>query len=258
MTINKLDIFIHSKTKFDLIINYCGNQFGIPHLKYYCPVCEKKVFRWMQFRRNIGNGKMSIEPKRRLCPHCKSFERTRHFQIYLEKMKILDSKPKFLHFAPERGLEKKLRMILNKNYITTDLLRNDVDYIEDITKMTFEDNSFDFIFCSNVLEHVENDIAAMKELIRILTPGGTAIIQVPMKGNTTYEDPSIVDPEERAVHFGQADHLRFYGRDISQKLSNVGFIVEEFIMNDILKISPQEIIRMNLNTRGIIHKITKN
>ncbi len=64
---------------------------------------------------------------------------------------ILDSKPRMLHFAPERGLAPKIRSILGDKYVTTDLFTRGVDRNEDITGMTIESNSFDFIYCSNVL-----------------------------------------------------------------------------------------------------------
>ena len=201
----------------------------------------------------MGHGKFRYEPEGRLCPHCNSFERTRHFWLYLEQEKILDSKPTFLHFAPEQGLEKRLRAILGDFYKTTDLEMPGVDLRENITSMAIPVNSFDFIYCSNVLEHVEDDAAAMEELHRILVPGGTAVIQVPIRGESTYEDPSITDPAERVVQFGQSDHVRYYGRDIIKRLSCAGFTVEDIYMLDFLKLSQDNIVRMNLGKRELIH-----
>jgi len=132
-----------------------------------------------------------------------------------------------------------------------------VDRQEDVTAMSFEDASFDFIYCSNVLEHVIGDRAAMAELFRVLVYGGRAIIQVPIRGEKTYEDYTIVDPEERTKHFGQADHIRFYGSDIQQRLEKVGFEVSPFYMLDILDLSDDQVRRMNLNKRELIHECRK-
>jgi SAM-dependent methyltransferase len=76
-----------------------------------------------------------------------------------------------------------------------------------------------------VLEHIPDDAAAMRELHRIVRPGGVVYIQVPLRGDTTYEDASITTPEERKDAFGQEDHVRVYGTDIRQRLEAAGFAV---------------------------------
>ena len=133
----------------------------------------------------------------------------------------------------------------------------DVDFQEDITKPSFKDNSFNFICCSNVLEHISDDVAAMSELYRILVPGGVAIIQFPIRFGMTIEDPSITDPEKRTELYGQGDHVRFYGEDIKDRLTPVGFEVEPFYMLDVLDLSESGIEKMNLNKRELIHKCMK-
>lgn len=234
-----------------------GNSIGIPPLPFYCPVCEHKIPDWKPLHRDIGHGRSRLEPGGRLCPICYTFERTRHFALYLRQFKVLEARPRFLHFAPETSLEPKLRAALGGRYVTTDLFMRKVDRKEDITRMKIDDQSFDFIYCSNVLEHIEDDRAAMSELHRVLAPGGTAMIQVPIKGLKTYEDFSIKDPGARYEHFGQGDHVRWYGEDIRQRLEAVGFEVEPFYMLDVLTLTPSEIERMNINRRELIHKCTR-
>src|SRR5690606_35144795 len=87
----------------------------------------------------------------------------------------------------------------------------------------------DVIFCNHVLEHVEDAEQCMKELYRIMKPGGWGIFQVPIDENRleTYEDKSIVSPEEREKHFWQKDHVRLFGLDYGRKLEAVGFKVKE-------------------------------
>lgn len=41
------------------------------------------------------------------------------------------------------------------------------------------DNSYDFVYSLNVLEHIEDDAAAARELFRVMKPGGRALIYVP-------------------------------------------------------------------------------
>lgn len=239
------------------LIYTSGHILGVPRLRYFCPVCDRKVYRWLPLWRDIGHGKTLLEPEGRLCPHCMSFERTRHFWLFIKGNNILDKQPKFLHFAPERGLEPRLRAVLGTSYVTTDICMKGVDRREDITRMNIEDDSFDFIYCSNVLEHVPDDRSAMAELFRVLKPDGTAIIQVPIKGAMTHEDPSITDPSARAEHFGQSDHVRYYGTDISERLTAAGFEVHAFYMLDVLCLAPSDVKRMNLGKRELIHKCTK-
>lgn len=234
-----------------------GRLLGVPQLRFYCPACDRSVWKWSPFLRNIGVGKNQLEPEGRLCPLCSSFERTRHFALYVEQEKLLENQPRMLHFAPERSLERRFRTRLGPNYLTTDLCMKEVDRHEDVTKMTFADNSFDVIYCSNVLEHVEADAAAMQELFRVLSPGGVAIIQVPIKGAKTYEDPSIITPDERYKHFGQSDHVRYYGEDIKGRLEAAGFEVTPFYMLDALKLAPKEVEKMNLGKRELVHRCTK-
>jgi ubiquinone/menaquinone biosynthesis C-methylase UbiE len=96
-----------------------------------------------------------------------------------------------------------------------------------LTAIQYPDNSFDAIYCSHVLEHIPDDRAAMRELFRVLKPGGWAILQVPLDSTreTTYEDPSITSFEARERAYWQADHVRLYGRDYTAKLESTGFRV---------------------------------
>ncbi|WP_345785318.1 methyltransferase domain-containing protein [Thalassobacterium sedimentorum] len=230
---------------------------GIPKSRYYCPTCSQNVFSWQPLVRDIGDGHSKLEKSPRICPHCKSLERTRLFSLYLAKYRILETQLDILHFAPEKGLESIFRAANIKGYLTTDLFMPNVDKVEDITKMSFPDNAFDLIYCSNVLEHIEDDKAAMSELYRILRPGGQAIIQVPIIGETTYEDPNIRSETERYKHFGQGDHVRVYGTDIEERLTSAGFDVSPFDILDELDLTEFEKDRMNIKRHELIHRCLK-
>ena len=106
-----------------------------------------------------------------------------------------------------------------------DLLSKSAMAHMDVTDLGFADNSFSLVWCSHVLEHIEKDHQAMSEIYRVLEPNGLAVILVPIYGQKTYEDSSIQSPQERLKHFYQADHVRLYGLDITQRLQNVGFKV---------------------------------
>jgi predicted SAM-dependent methyltransferase len=81
-----------------------------------------------------------------------------------------------------------------------------------------------------VLEHIPNDYDAIGEIHRILKPGGWAILQVPVSRvlETTYEDPSITEPDRREEAFGQFDHVRIYGQDYRTRLEKAGFMVKTY------------------------------
>ena len=163
-----------------------------------------------------------------LAPGTLSLERHRLFWLYLKNETTFFSAPlRVLHFAPEQAFVQKFKKQKNLTYTTTDLNSPIADVKADICDLPFKDNSFDFIICNHVLEHIPDDTKAMQELYRVLAPSGTAIVQVPYdaKREITFEDNTITDQSERTRIFGQYDHLRVYGMDYFKKLSSVGFNV---------------------------------
>ena len=163
-----------------------------------------------------------------LAPGTLSLERHRLFWLYLKNETTFFSAPlRVLHFAPEQAFVQKFKKQKNLTYTTTDLNSPIADVKADICDLPFKDNSFDFIICNHVLEHIPDDTKAMQELYRVLAPEGTAILQVPYdaKQEITFEDDTITDQSERTRIFGQYDHLRVYGMDYFKKLSSIGFDV---------------------------------
>lgn len=163
-----------------------------------------------------------------LAPGTLSLERHRLFWLYLKNETTFFSDPlRVLHFAPEQAFVQKFKKQKNLTYTTTDLNSPIADVKADICDLPFKDNSFDFIICNHVLEHIPDDTKAMQELYRVLAPSGTAIMQVPYdaKREITFEDNTITDQRERTRIFGQYDHLRVYGMDYFKKLSSIGFEV---------------------------------
>ena len=115
----------------------------------------------------------------------------------------------------------------------------------DLTALALPDDTFSLIWCSHVLEHIEDDHKAMSEMFRVLHPSGLAIILIPVKGEMTYEDPSIKLPEDRLKHFRQEDHVRIYGHDIRKRLTDAGFQLEVLEMQSLVE--PNEIERYGLD-----------
>ncbi len=137
---------------------------------------------------------------------------------------LADSK-RILHFAPERQTTP-LFASRAASYKTADFMRDDVDARLDLTNMPSQaDGSVDLLICCDVLEHVPDHMQGMREIFRVLAPGGSAILTVPQKDGLvrTESDPTISDPAERLRRFGQDDHLRIFGNDMAELLESVGF-----------------------------------
>jgi SAM-dependent methyltransferase len=188
-----------------------------------CPCCGRTARKFAPTIRPVGPNRPSAR-----CPHCGARDRQRYLRLYLErKTNLLVDHLRVLHFAPERIFEKWLSAQPNLDYVTTDLERPRAMVKADITELPFPDDSFDVILCSHVLEHVVEDRKAMRELYRVLRPGGWALVLVPIDfdRSETFEDPAVVAPADRERLFGQADHVRVYGRDFAERLAEAGFTV---------------------------------
>lgn len=184
-----------------------------------CPICRH------HFRKFLPYGR--INPRTNaLCPNCLSLERHRLLWMYLEQKTAFFQRPyHILHIAPEACYIDRFRKIHGRAYVTADLESPLADVKMDIHQIPFSENTFDIVLCNHVLEHVQDDIQAMKEIRRVLKPGGFAILQVPFFGDMpekTFEDHSIITPAEREKAFGQADHVRKYGKDYPHRIELAG------------------------------------
>lgn len=162
------------------------------------------------------------------CPKCGSLPRHRLFALLDREHGFLRGIRSLLHFAPEPILRVRFESRID-HYRTADIARMGVDFCCNIEGTGLPAESFEAIFASHILEHVD-DRKALCELYRVLKPGGSLIAMVPMvEGwDVTYEDSSICASAERRVHFGQDDHVRWYGRDFSERLARAGFEVTAY------------------------------
>lgn len=197
--------------------------------KFYCPICKNYSWAFLPFGENPR--------KNAMCPKCGSVERHRLVYLFFKYKKELFNKDiKLLHFAPETIFHNIFSKCDNIDYWPVDLfMEHNVREKVDIQNIPYEDNTFDIIYNSHVLEHVPDDIKAMKELYRVVKPfsdgkGGSVITMAPIFHDlpVTLEKEEYNTPELRSLHYGQFDHVRKYGADFKDRLESVGFKVEVF------------------------------
>ncbi|MBY0435194.1 MAG: class I SAM-dependent methyltransferase [Cyclobacteriaceae bacterium] len=189
-----------------------------------CPICQHS------YRKFLPYGRINPRPNA-LCPSCLSLERHRLIWLYLkEQTNFFTQKLRVLHIAPEPGFIKRFEKIHGDGYITADIESPLAKVKMDIHQIPFGENEFDVVLCNHVLEHVKDDIQAMREIRRVLKPGGWSILQVPFFSpvpDVTFEDSSVTNPREREKIFGQDDHVRLFGKDYASRIERSGLRAEE-------------------------------
>lgn len=193
-----------------------------------CPICSRSFSKFLPYGR--------INPRQNaLCPNCLSLERHRLMWLYLkEKTTFFKGKQAVLHIAPEGCFIRRFEDLHQEKYITADIESPLAKVKTDIHHMPFESNSFHVVLCNHVLEHVADDIQAIKEITRVLKPGGFAILQVPFfhpVPEKTFSDLSVTDRKTREKLFGQDDHVRRYGKDYSKRILEGGLhpVEDDFV-----------------------------
>ena len=194
--------------------------------KVECPVCGT------HYRKFLPYGYVTSRPNA-LCPRCLSLERHRLLWLWLvRETRLLDDCPRLLHIAPEVCLMRHLGRLYAghpERYVTADLESPLAKLHFDVQQIPLEEGYADVLLCNHILEHVADDRRAMRELCRVLRPGGWGIILSPIDRSRaeTFEDDTITDPDERTRIFGQYDHRRIYGRDYADRLRSAGFEVAD-------------------------------
>ncbi len=125
-----------------------------------------------------------IKPKKILDAGCGNGIYLPHFASFAEKIYGIDSSESGCKIAKNR-LKKFNNVIIKKMNLTK--------------KLDFPDSFFDFILCSEVLEHIKNNKFTLFELKRILKPDGFILLTVPnftpmsveyLREKFFYKDPS--------------------------------------------------------------------
>jgi SAM-dependent methyltransferase len=208
----------------------------IPGGQRHCVICNHKVWRFMPYQSGsygvpdlmhvldlVGSNPDHFE-----CPRCGAHDRERHLLMYLQSAGLITGLhgKDVLHFAPEKRLTPLIRATNPARYIRCDLFPNapDIQRI-DMMDIPFDTGTFDLVMANHVLEHVNDDTKALTEIHRVLKAGGIAILQTPYSRRLhwTWQDPGIDSAEACLQAYGQADHVRMFGRDIFDRIAAVGF-----------------------------------
>lgn len=201
--------FIRSKVKLQLFLIK-----NLKEQKFRCPVC------------NFYGPFASLNPpsgfrKHAKCPRCGALERHRIQYIVINNL-LKDrniARLRMLHFAPEPFFRRIFQEKFDQ-YETADLYRDDVDHKADLRCLPFENESYDLIFASHVLEHILEDKKAILEIRRILRPNGIAILPVPLVSEKTIE---YMEPNPAEDY-----HVRAPGQDYFEKYDEIFSRVETF------------------------------
>jgi SAM-dependent methyltransferase len=195
----------------------------------YCPVCDVTGAGFAPlpdyYRQHaqscgfvhFGKGEMTAH-QTYSCSKCGASDRERLYALWLigqVESGELRTDARVLHFAPEACLSAMIRRRGWFDYKTADIGMEGVDFRENLMALTFADGSFDFFICSHVLEHVQDDDIAIRELLRVTRVGGGGLLMAPIIVGlpATLEDWTATSDEDRWRLFGQNDHVRLYAHD---------------------------------------------
>ena len=211
-----------------------------------CALCQKTINKFlpldpyykkmiMQYGYKVGKTE-TMNEREYSCPNCYGSDRDRLCALFfnrLLKYRVgVFENVKLLDIAPSGAIQGFLFHQLGEIiYDTADLFREDVDYKVDIQNMSIiDDEKYDLLICSHVLEHVKDDKKALEELYRILKPNGLGILLVPLdlEQNITDEQYGLSE-EENWKRFGQGDHIRKYCKQDFIERMEKSFLVGESI-----------------------------
>lgn len=214
---------------------------------HLCCICNSRVRRFLPYKNGLSGvpfrmvelAVIGSDVENFECPVCRAHDRERHLFMYLgatgqwQKM----SGARILHLAPEQNLQHFIVSSGPAEYVRGDLFPSH-SYIEQINleNLKYPDNHFDFVMANHVLEHVNDDAQALREIFRVLAPGGRAILQTPYASGLaeTFENPEILSEQARLQAYGQEDHLRLYGCDIKERFEASGLRSEMRTHSDVL------------------------
>jgi SAM-dependent methyltransferase len=226
--------------------------------RHQCYICSNRFRRFYPLRRGLKSIPSFIRSMDTVgsdvenygCPFCRSNDRERHLFLYFDRLKLWENLQggHVLHCAPEQNLSERIKTCMLESYLMVDLYpKNPEIQSMDIMNIPYSSDSFDFVICNHVLEHVANDRKALSEIYRVLKPGGLAILQTPFSATLTctFEDPGISTEQLRLNLYGQEDHVRLYGMDFFKRLQTAGLRIKLCRHHDLAGTSEASYYGMN-------------
>jgi SAM-dependent methyltransferase len=234
-----------------------------------CNVCGTKTPQFTDIRQGLGaqlkehgfpysiDRFETLNTKNYACSSCGSGDRDRIYKLYYDTF-LSDKKINMVDFAPARALEAFFRSKKGVTYRSADLFMKDVDDKVDIHNMKiYKDNQFDFFICSHIMEHVTDDVKAMKELGRILKADGRGIIMTPImlvKGSFD-EDVKLKDVNERWRRFAQDDHVRLYEKKVFlDHLHKADLLVEQVTWK---QLGLRKMLKYGISPKSVLYVVRK-
>ena len=195
-----------------------------------CPVCD---WQGRHFRTFLSADEVIPAC---ICPLCGSFDRHRHLVLGIrqELARHPQAPPRLLlGFSLSAAMHLVLRREGLPRCFRCDVAVDDdrfaPDFITDLREVAAADSVADWIFCSHVLEHIDDLAACLDEIFRLLRSGGLAWIQVPLEPELAHSRRIEVDPCRSHAHAWQ------FGADITQLLQRPPWTVTEVVAGHTLQ-----------------------
>jgi SAM-dependent methyltransferase len=219
----------------------------------FCNVCNSEVFfdLYNNWPRDFTR-----------CPICNSLVRERALK-YIMDNKILINDSSIIHESSPSGALHNYFLKKYKNYtysyyfnnISNGEFNNDGIQCVDLNKIPFNDNTFDLFITLDVFEHLFTPEIAIKEIYRVLKPGGSYIMTVPVENeNEKTEKTCYINDNNEIIHIQTKKSIEknvlleyhgnpidnsgsivtyYYGYDIINMIEkNTNFKVELFLKDD--------------------------
>ena len=157
----------------------------------YCTRCDRK-------RIFIASGR---EARSIRCTSCRSTAISLSLLSCVKNL-ILDKKEAHVYELSYHGavfnyLRENFRNFYYSEYFSTEVRGSYVGNVrnEDVQHLTFEQNKFDLVTCSEVFEHVPNYMEGFAEVRRVLKPGGRFAFTVPLFATEVTEQVCAINDD---------------------------------------------------------------
>jgi SAM-dependent methyltransferase len=156
------------------------------------------------------------------CPSCGSIGRDRFLVHCLFASVAWQPGLRLLETSPRLGDDYRAAMARWFDYQTSDFDQraHRATITIDLQDIDLPDACFDIVCTAHVLEHVPDTDLALSELRRILRPGGTMILQVPLL------QPKTAPPSAPEFHGDDTPVFWRFGHDLTERLRQHGFCAQ--------------------------------